>query len=452
MSEDHKQIEAVFKTFVESTLIAHNIEQSLSVITEDIIGIGMGNQGIVTNKADLANILKGGKSHTLHSSTQITYENIQIRCYEEYFGTICGILRIQTIENNDIIKSSLGQLMSVRKQDGVWRIYAIQATPLFNAIEEMEAYPIKFAESALEKYREQEQIAKNAQKDSLAIYRVNFTTGVFEDAILKNPMLFTVTKNESYEQVILQSSRMHLCEDEGYAFLSTFSIGNIIKQYQNGNTEVSMDYKMMLSKDTSLWMRTVIRLYMDKQDKHLKGYLYVFDIDEEKTKELELQYRAEHDALSDLYNKKHVEIKINALLKQITSQTKGVFFMLDLDHFKEINDHYGHQQGDMVIKKTAKEIHKLLRNQDIAGRLGGDEFCIYFHGNMSKAKTENIAQLLCDGIHRILANKEVTTSCSIGIVFCEKSTLSFQDIYQRADEALYLQKRKGRNGYTIVSL
>ncbi len=452
MSEEYKRIEEIFKIFVESTLIEHNTEKSLSVISDDVIGIGMGNQGIVSGKEDLINILNDGKVDSSGTKTSVSYEKIQIRCYEDRYGSICGILNIKTMENGKTIKSSLGQMLGVKKEDGKWWIYAVQATPLFNEIEEMEAYPIKFAESALEKYRQQEQIAKDAQKDSVAIYRVNFTDGVFENSVLKNDMVIPVEAGESYEKIMLMASRQRLSEDDGYRFVSTFSIGNIIKQYQNGQTEVSMDYEMNLPESKPVWMRTVIRLYMDKTDKNLKGYLYVFDIDEDKRKELDLQYRAEHDSMTELYNKKYVEIKIEEKLKNISVNDRGAFFMLDLDHFKNINDSYGHQEGDAVIKKTSDFINGLTRKDDIAGRLGGDEFCIYFHGKLTLETVKERAELLCGQIRSIHPSEKARTSCSIGIAYCCRSGLTFKDVYKKADEALYLQKENGRDGYTILKL
>lgn len=452
MDNVKKQIEKVFKTFVEGTLIEQDFEKSLSVISDDVIGIGMGSQGCVSSKEDLIKILKDGRLSAGKIKTTVVYEKMQIRCYNESFGTICGILRIQTIENGEIVKSSLGQMLSVRKEKGKWWIYAVQATPLFNEIEEMEAYPIKFAENALEKYRQQEQIAKNAQNDSVAIYRVNYTKGVFEDAILKSDMVIAVEKGESYEKTLLQATLRRLNDDDGYLFFSTFSISNIIKQYQDGKTEVAMEYLMHLPKRQAKWMKTVVRLYMDKNDKSLKGYLYVFDINDKKLKELALQYRAEHDAMTDLLNKKYAEIKIEEKLKNISIDGGGVFFMIDLDYFKEINDNYGHQEGDTVIKKTAKYINELIGKEDIAGRVGGDEFCIYFQGKLSCDKVEEKANLLCKQINSIYPSGKAKTSCSIGIVYCNSPKLTFKEVYKRADEALYVQKKNGRNGYAILPL
>lgn len=451
MGEELKKIERVFKTFVEGTLIEHDASKSLSVIADDVIGIGMGNQGIVTGKEDLKRILNDGKTEEETSTTEVFYEKMQIRCYENRYGSICGVLRIKTTSNGETVESSLGQMLAVRKEAGRWLVYTVQATPLFDEIEEMEAYPIKFAESALEKYRQQEQIAKDAQKDSIAIYRVNFTRGVFEDCVVKNDMVILVDPGDQYEKAMFQSAMRYLSEEERYRFITTFSLGNIIKHYESGQTELSMEYEMILAEGRSVWLRTLIRLYMDKKDENLKGYLYVVDIDEDKRKKLELQRRAEHDPMTDLYNKKYSEVRINEKLKQVSPINQGAFLMIDLDHFKDINDKYGHQEGDRVIRETAKSMKRVIRKGDIAGRIGGDEFCIYIHGELTSGQILEKAEMICRGIREIIpsGDKETGISCSIGIVVCTSPDMTFEEIYRKADQALYIQKNSGRNGYTI---
>ena len=450
MTDDEKGIEYVFKVFVEGTLVEHDVQKSLSVISDDVIGIGMGNQGVVSGKDDLIRILGDGKSDASESTTTISYEKIQIRCYGGQFGNICGILKIQTTGNTGTVNSFLGQMMGVRKENDRWLVFAVQATPVFNEIEEMEAYPIKFAESALEKYRQQEQIAKEAQKNSAAIYKVNFTKAVFEDSVLKNDVVIPVKIGESYENTIFRSAWNHLSEEERYLFVKKFSLGNIFHTYNSGQTELSMEYEMLRSASDTHWMRTVIRLYMDKTDGNLKGYLYVFDIDKEKRKEIELQNRAERDPMTDLYNKKYSEIKIEEKIKNISPTNRGVFFMIDFDHFKKINDTYGHNEGDRVIREASKYMTRLVRRGDIVGRLGGDEFCIFFHGLLTAEIVEEKAEQLCREIRTIIPSGEVRTSCSIGIVPCDSPDLTFQDVYKKADVALYKQKEKGRDGYMIL--
>lgn len=449
MSNAKEQIISVFKEFVVAALIEHDMQKVLNLVTDDVIGIGMGAQGVVSCKADLSRIIGDEKPAEDSSTTELECNNIQVRCYEERYATICVVLKVKLTEAQETVVSTLGQNMSMRKVGEQWKIYALQATPLFEQIDELEAYPIKFAENVLEAYRQQEQMAQNAFADNMAIYQVNYTKGIFESAILKNDIMVHTEKGESYESVIFGQARKHLKEEQRYEFISKFSLGNVLSAYQNGETELSMDYEMIVSEEKSVWMRTVIKLYVDKSDKNLKGYLYVIDIDKEKRYELELQGKLELDTMTGLHNKKSSELKIASRLNAAYAATNSCFFMIDLDHFKTVNDTYGHQEGDRVIKKTAEGILALLRENDIAGRLGGDEFCIYFQDNIIYEEVTSKADLLCEYVRKLIMSRDNAISCSIGIVFCSGAELSFDEIYQKADQALYQQKRNGKDGYTI---
>lgn len=451
MTAATEQIIGEFKRFVEAGLVEHNTEKALSIVAEDIIGIGMGEQGIVTCKEDAARILGDGKSDSEKNQTEIEYVSLQARCYEERYGTVCGVLKVKVRVNEKIITSTLGQIINFRRQDDRWLIYALQATPIFEQIEELEAYPIKFAENVLETYRQQEQLAQNAQNDSIAVYQVDFTRGVFLSAVLKSDLVIQTEKGDAYEKVLFDSSRRHLKEDDGYRFISAFSLGNIMRAYEQGQTEVSLEYETFVSKHKSVWMKTVIRLYTDKTDEHLKGYLYVIDIDKSKRREQELESRAELDSLTQIYNKKNVEAKIREKLNEAVCPDEGVFYIMDLDYFKNINDTYGHQEGDRIISETAKCITSLTGKGDVAGRIGGDEFCVYFHEKMEIESIAEKAGLLCRQIRNLIPLKENGTSCSIGIVNCAAKSVTFEEVYRKADLALYRQKKNGRNGFTIYS-
>lgn len=451
MKDDKKEIKKVFQTFVEGALVEHDVEKSLSVITEDVIGIGMGDQGVAECKDDIKRILKNEKEGSEETKTVVTYENMQIRCYEERFGNVCAILRIKTLLGEETAESSMGQIVSVRKENGRWKICALQATPLFVAIEDMEAYPIKFAENALEQYHMQEEFAKNARKDSVAIYKVNFSMGVFESSVLKNDLLIPTQEGEGYEEAMFEAAKNHLAEVERYQFIRQFSLGNIFRMYNSGKKELSMEYEMLLSEEDSRWMRTDIWLYMDKSDGNLKGYLHVIDIDEEKRKEIELQYKVQRDPMTEVYNRKYSELLIEKELKEINLINQGAFFMIDLDHFKEINDTYGHKEGDRVIKEAAACIEGAFHKNDIVGRLGGDEFCAYCHGELTIEEIEKKAREICHSLHETYLEGRGTVSCSIGVVCCTNNRLTFEEIYQKADQALYEQKKKGRNGYTVYN-
>lgn len=129
------------------------------------------------------------------------------------------------------------------------------------------------------------------------------------------------------------------------------------------------------------------------------------------------------------------------------------FLMLDIDHFKRINDNYGHHIGDEILKLYAKTINELLRQGDLFGRLGGEEFGVLLQDTDlegSKAIAEKIRQAIEDCVYEDNECR-VTMTTSIGISEIYAIDNSISEIQKRADEALYQAKNGGRNRWMLYS-
>ncbi len=124
--------------------------------------------------------------------------------------------------------------------------------------------------------------------------------------------------------------------------------------------------------------------------------------------------------------------------------------MLDLDHFKKVNDTYGHLIGDLVLKKTAERCKKILRTSDLLGRTGGEEFLILLP-ETTKENAYQLAERLRKTINEPIEDEEVTlsVSTSIGISTLDKECTSLDSMIQKADNALYEAKEQGRNRICI---
>lgn len=127
-------------------------------------------------------------------------------------------------------------------------------------------------------------------------------------------------------------------------------------------------------------------------------------------------------------------------------QLPCALFVLDLDFFKSVNDVFGHQAGDEVLKAAAHRIKKALREYDIFGRIGGEEFAVFL-----SETPQGLALQVAERIRALLANfpikagpTELCVTMSIGIALCHGNS-SFEDLYTQADAALYQAKRNGRN-------
>ena len=118
--DEKERIQACFCSFIEGSLITHDFEHVLDLVTEDAMGIGMGAQGIVRCREDLRPILMNTRSDVDDSQTAIQYSNMQIRYYGGGYASICATVTIMTTVQRQRHKSHIGQCASLRKIEGEW--------------------------------------------------------------------------------------------------------------------------------------------------------------------------------------------------------------------------------------------------------------------------------------------------------------------------------------------
>lgn len=165
----------------------------------------------------------------------------------------------------------------------------------------------------------------------------------------------------------------------------------------------------------------------------------------------ELVRTAQVDALTGVYNKENTQKYIDSMLSIKNQKTVHGFVIMDMDHFKEINDTFGHAVGDKVLQAFGTLLKSQFRDLDVVGRIGGDEFVVLLYDIGSRETMEARVKTLQEKIRALdlpeLQGHKLTSSA--GIAFAPKDGDSFMDLYRRADNALYQTKRGGRDGYTV---
>lgn len=163
-----------------------------------------------------------------------------------------------------------------------------------------------------------------------------------------------------------------------------------------------------------------------------------------------LRQRAERDALTGLYNREATQQKISGYLKPNVERTCALF-LIDTDNFKQVNDNLGHLFGDAVLTEMAVSMQKLVRQSDVVGRIGGDEFIVFLKNIPSRQMAEERASKLLDAFQHLLQGekKPVNVTCSIGVALYPQDGLDFKTLYKNADLALYQAKSKGKNQYAL---
>lgn len=166
-----------------------------------------------------------------------------------------------------------------------------------------------------------------------------------------------------------------------------------------------------------------------------------------------LNERAENDGLTGLLNKVTFEGKVSSSL---ANRKNVAFVMIDVDHFKQVNDTKGHAYGDEVIARTANVLKKSLREDTIVGRLGGDEFAFLFSDNdLEIEDLKSIVIKRMDDIREAFNKEfskeksEIGISLSFGAYVALYDGEDFATVYEGADKALYTSKEAGRDCYTV---
>lgn len=160
---------------------------------------------------------------------------------------------------------------------------------------------------------------------------------------------------------------------------------------------------------------------------------------------------ASRDSLTGLL--KHTVARLEIAKEYARCQRRGeqaVVAMLDLDHFKQINDHFGHRTGDLVIKGLANLLRHQLRKSDVIGRYGGEEFIVALP-ECSIEDAQRVLKSVCErmaGINFNSGGHEFSVTLSCGVVPLQ-NYLTSDDAIEAADQALYRQKQSGRNGVTV---
>jgi diguanylate cyclase (GGDEF)-like protein/PAS domain S-box-containing protein len=156
-----------------------------------------------------------------------------------------------------------------------------------------------------------------------------------------------------------------------------------------------------------------------------------------------LRHIADHDGLTGLYNRRRFEEELDRhIVHGRRYGMDGALLIIDLDHFKQVNDGHGHSAGDRVLAAVAAVLRKRLRESDILARFGGDEFAILMpHGGSAEAA--ELANLVVNAISREVSTPAGPLDASVGYALFEDATINSDDVLSRADDAMYADKAEG---------
>ncbi len=232
------------------------------------------------------------------------------------------------------------------------------------------------------------------------------------------------------------------------------TVNNTIQDAIRNRTGYQLEYRLLRKDQTFRYVFEQAEILLD-QTGQLDGFIgFIQDITKRKKAEDLNKYLAYHDPLTDLPNRRLFQDKLEQTLEiSKTLQQKLAVILLDLDRFKYINDTLGHPVGDKFLQQISARLSKILRDQDVLARFGGDEFAFLLPNIVNTTEaieySKTIIKLLEEAFH--IENYELFITASIGISIFPIDGEETDTLIKHADSALYRAKDKGKNTYQIYT-
>ena len=215
------------------------------------------------------------------------------------------------------------------------------------------------------------------------------------------------------------------------------------EMFAQGQTINRFCYRRLVG-ESLRWVEFTIYLFREEITRNVYALIYLKDINAEKERELAQADAANRDPLTNIYNRAAFQREMVRCVPS-THTPCGTLLLLDIDNFKRINDQNGHLEGDRALQKVADLLLAAFRQQDIVGRMGGDEFLVFIQGEFPRPQLEDRLERLLDALRTVPG---LALSGSIGLTTVYGSrNFDYSHCVAQADAALYYSKRSGKNRF-----
>lgn len=300
------------------------------------------------------------------------------------------------------------------------------------------------------RYSQEKKFRTAMLADSRRVYEINVT----RDRFIKLESIQDSTDCEGwnlYTDTMANLCKTKIYQEDWETFLKVATWENLSEGYKNGITEFYCEYRVVEVDGTLTWSSSATHLLCDPLSGDIKGFIYVKDIDHQKRRELELYQQAEHDPLTGIYNRRTAERLVTQQLLAAPPDQHFGFLTMDIDEFKQVNDRFGHAQGDFLLRQMSIDIGKSLRSTDVFARMGGDEFVVFLGQTNTVTDMTEIARRICGHVQAIVVDKatDFHATVSVGIAIYPRDGETFAELYKASDHALYSVKQHGKNNVAV---
>lgn len=434
-------------TFFHHYMVERNKEKTLAMLSEHFCSIGTGEGEVAIGKQAFGLLLDREFASVpmpirYAMSDYVQHERVP-GCWDTYFAMETQL----TLPDGSIIPYKIRVTTSLHREREGYLIDCAHASEASRSQGKGEFYPLKFISQDVESLS-----AETRQQLIEIIGQImpgGIVGGYMEEGFplsVANEQLLGMAGYQSYQEfkqdihgLILNSIHP---DDRDY-------IRTEMEKVRSKGDQYEIQYRMKKKDGSYFWVHNIGRrtVAANGQDAIIS---VLIDITEQVHTKTTLEKAALTDPLTGIYNRKGGQARIEESVRTIPSY---IFLMMDLDNFKQLNDHYGHKQGDQVLCMAAKLLSDSFRKSDTVCRLGGDEFCVLVEGCQDIAAIQRKMEGIMEQCRAIIRAHWPLSNCglSVGGVFAHKP-YSFTELYQWADELLYEVKRTQKGGIKLREL
>lgn len=430
--------------FFSYYLTERNIEKTLSMLSEEVYSIGTGDGEVAVGKSEFRRLLEE-EIHTHPEPFQFemsdyTEKKRADNCWDSLFNISVIFLISEGVRGQYHLRVTANL-----HWDGCdYIIDTMHASEASILQEDGEFFPLKFASGGVDS------VNRKTKDDLLEIVSQIIPGGVVGGyaepgypLYAANEQFLRMAGYSTYDEFKTDIHGMVINsihpEDQQYVIKALDHNFEYRDQYE-------IQYRMRKKDGSYFWVHDVGKKTKDSTGRNAIISILT-DISEQVIKRRKIEKELARDSLTGLYNRKSGEERISSILKK---SSEYLFFMMDMDDFKRVNDIYGHVQGDEALKNFGKMAKESFRSSDIVCRMGGDEFIIFIHDFTDIEIILNKIKLLLGRYSKMMDEKWPDSHCTLsaGGIYADQYH-SFAELYKLADDVLYEVKHSGKGDMKI---
>lgn len=432
-----KVIYPVLVNFFDAYLAERDVQKTLDLCAEDLYSVGTGEGEVAVNREEFKKLLEMEFATLPDPIRYHIFDYTEKQCGEHCWLCFCRVeTALEQEENPVYYRTRLSAVF--REENGKFLASSFHMSEASRLQEHEEFFPLRFISENAKK------LSENARRELMDLVCQMMPGGIIGGYIEEGFPLYVINKNMlemmgyTYEEFVDAFDGMvanSIC-DEDVERVSR----EVFAKMEDGN-EYTIEYRVKKKDGGYIWVHDVGRKIVAEDGRNAIISVLV-DVSKDVRMRTQLQEEIAKDFLTGVNNRKGGEILVREKMKL---EEPYIFFMLDLDNFKKVNDFFGHEEGDKMLRIAADLLVNTFRQTDVVIRMGGDEFAVLAQpcgdARALQEKAERVIAQYTEKAWKMYGKTDI--SISIGGVYGKKSR-TFLELYRLADDVLYEVKQSGK--------